>query len=796
MDFDSVLLKVLDDFIDGKKVDVEGYCKKYPEHRQKLLSKLKTADFIKRNLQEEDLSGRKFGEYIILQELGRGGMGIVFLAIQPSLSRLVTIKTLPSSFVCDKEALKNFQEEARIIAKFNHPNIIPIYSFGTEQKINYIAMGYVSGPSIKNMIERLKIVKALNRIKASTIRDMVQTAPFEEKDISQKSITLKRGFTFWNQTYFQFVATIGKEIAEAMSYAHQNGIFHGDLKPSNILLTNEAIPLVVDFGLSKDIKKIAHSKSKEFSGTLAYAAPEQIKENLINEKTDVWAMGVTLYELLTLNKPFMDKDVKGIVDKILDQDPPFLRSFNKKIPIELEAIVFKCLDKKPENRYSSASELSQDLRNYLDEKLIRAKPIGPIKRLHKKAKRHPILTIAIFITSIAIIGSPLFMYNRYVNSMILLGGAFKENGDYLAAIGAYSKVLDLLPNTPLTREKRALVLTGLYLSSLSMDKKEAMLVYLEMYIKLKPKDLHALSMLGNGYGLLGCANDGNPQYHSMSLKYGKKMLFLDPYNIDGILIYSRALMNLGQAEEAIEFLLEKCKTDVVARDLRVQEDIYIIAKRLSEEFPEKQPSVKEVKKIIVSQGFDSEYAESIAETYLTFKVKKFEDLKFSIACPTHWNIRRITGIMDNIPGTKGVVGVMLPSDSAHNGFTSNMIIYVVSNGPSAPNDVNIIMGDIETYNKELNKMSNSPMYPNFTLLESKKIKVGKYEAYRGIFTYSHLNLNIVLKASQICILGEGVVYGLTYTAASETYDKYVDKFYKVLDSFTILEQEKLYDDQF
>lgn len=392
--FEDILLEIIGKLAEGKQVDIEGYCNKYPQHRDALLAKFRTAEFLRKNFHEEDLTGKRLGEYLILQELGRGGMGIVFLGIHPTLSRLTAIKVLPPHFIYDNEALRHFQEEAKTIAKFNHPNIVPIYSISDEKGLYYIAMGYIPGPSLREIIAKLQPHKA-HELKADFIKDIVQEVITSKKDILQKSIALKRDERFWNKSYFHFVGTIGSEIADALNYAHQNGIFHGDLKPTNILFTHDGIPMIVDFGLSRDIKQSSSSKTADFAGTLAYAAPEQIKTNVINEKTDIWALGVTLYELLTFKHPFLDNTVKKTTDKILKACPLPLRHYNKKIPIELEAIVLKCLESKPENRYKCVADLSNDLKNYLESRPIKAKPDNILKRTKKAIIRRPARVIAI-----------------------------------------------------------------------------------------------------------------------------------------------------------------------------------------------------------------------------------------------------------------------------------------------------------------------------------------------------------------------------------------------------------------
>lgn len=445
MNFDDVLLEILDKFIDGKGIDINSYCQKYPEYRDAILAKFRAAEFIKKSFKDEDLSGKTLGDYLILQEIGRGGMGIVFLGIQPTLSRLTAIKVLSPNFSLDKDVLTNFQEEAKMIAKFNHPNIVPIYSISNDARIYYIAMAHITGMSFKDILERLRKNKDTNQLNATTIKEILQAPSIKKQDITQKSITLKRGFKFWDKTYFQFIAAIGAEIADALSYAHQNGIVHGDLKPSNVLLTDQGIPMLVDFGLSENIKKIAVSKSKEFTGTLSYAAPEQIKENVINEKTDIWSLGVTLYELLTFKNPFIENTVKKTVDKILKGYPVSLRTHNRNIPIELDAIVLKCLENKPEDRYHSIAEVAQDLNSFLESRPIKAKPDGVFRKTQKAIKRKPIIAILIIIilfTLLAAFSSGLkiltdnYYYDIHSN---ITSGKVKESEEMYKGMSAIAK---------------------------------------------------------------------------------------------------------------------------------------------------------------------------------------------------------------------------------------------------------------------------------------------------------------------------------------------------------------------
>lgn len=553
MEFDNILLQILDEFITGKKIDIEKYCKKYPHHKDAIISKFLTAEFIKKSFQEKDLSGEQIGDCIILQELSRGSMGIVFLGIQPALSRLTAIKVLSPSFSNDKEALANFQEEAKIIAKFNHPNIVPIYSINNEKGVNYISMGYISGLSLKNIIEKLQGNKQLPHLKATAIRDILHENYPEDQDISQKSITLKRGFKFWDKFYFQYIATIGAETADALSYAHQNGISHGDLKPSNILITHEGIPVIVDFGLSKDVKKLSLSEPKEFTGTLVYAAPEQIEKNILNEKTDIWALGATLYELLTMENPFRGATIEKTINNILKSCPPTLRHYNRRIPIELEAIILKCLEGKPKNRYRSAIELSKDLHNYLESKPIKAKPIGIIGRLSKWVKRNPVKFYLIVVIFLSILVTIPLSFKYTLNKWKRVADVFYDKGQYDMAIQQYNKVLRFSPSDiqilryignsyyykgiykkALLYYKRALTIKPSY-STLLLDigdvyrdtrEFDKAIIYYKQALKLSPQNRIGWYYLGNVY-------QGKKSYDEAAYHYGKAVL-LAPEDFDVI----------------------------------------------------------------------------------------------------------------------------------------------------------------------------------------------------------------------------------------------------------------------
>ncbi len=502
MEFDDVLIEILNEYAEGKNVNVEVYCEKYPQYKDEILSKLKIAEYIRSDFHEEDLSGKKLAEYIILKELGRGGMGVVFLGIHSALSRLTAIKILPPSISNDKEALKKFQEEAKTIAKFNHPNIVPIYSINNERGVYYIAMGYVPGPTLKDILIKLQNNKNADplRFKASGIKELILSQPAEQHDISQKSVSLRREPKFWDKTYLQFILTIVAEIADALSYAHQSNIIHGDIKPSNIILSNEGIPMIVDFGLSKDFKQLVSPKDNEFTGTLVYAAPEQIRENIANEKTDIWALGVTLYELITFKHPFKENTVKKTADKIIKGNLVPLRVLNKKMPIEVEAIVNKCLEVKPESRYESIEDFANDLRNYLESKPIKARPDGILRKTSKSFIRQPklvsLLIALCFILPILFIA----VGNHIIYYKLDDAEVYFKNKDYKESFNLYQKLYEVTEFWPYrNKEISSAIYLGIADNLQKLKEYDRAFDYYSKCVKVDPTRAFAYKGIGDHY---------------------------------------------------------------------------------------------------------------------------------------------------------------------------------------------------------------------------------------------------------------------------------------------------------
>ncbi len=344
---------------------------------------------------EDGLAGTIIGDFMVCEEIGRGGMGVVYLALQESLDRYVALKVLPSWLAAGGESIRGMQTEARMIARFNHPNIVPIFSTGSDKGVYYIAMALIPGLPLSRVIEALRSLPA-DQVKPTSVRDIMlshpnltRIRPADDGCDQQGSIMVARDPSFWDQPYPDFVLSLCSEIADALGYAHKLGVCHGDLKPSNIMLTCGGIPMIVDFGLARDLRTLASVQSKDFLGTLAYASPEHLSGNAIGEASDIWSLGVTMYEMITLRQPFRIDDVAGTLDRIAKMEPSPMRSARVRVSKDAEAVVARCLEKEPRRRYSDAGRLKEDIDNVLASRPVTTRPIGRPGRLLRWAPEEP-----------------------------------------------------------------------------------------------------------------------------------------------------------------------------------------------------------------------------------------------------------------------------------------------------------------------------------------------------------------------------------------------------------------------
>jgi len=326
------------------------------------------------------------GDYRILREIGRGGMGIVYEAHQISLDRRVALKVLPFAAALDPRQLQRFTLEAKAAAQLHHSNIVPVFAVGVEQGAHYYAMQYIEGQSLACLVEDLK---RLADSRPSTPPSTIDQSTSGQKQ-TQTIAALSTEASSNSPRFFRTIAQWAVQAAEALEYAHQFGVVHRDIKPANLLIDVRGNLWVTDFGLARFINEIGQTGTGDLVGTLRYMSPEQAegKAGVVDQRTDIYGLGVTLYELLTLQPAFSGGDRHALLLRIAWEEVLPLRRLNKSIPVELETIVLKALAKTREERYGTARELADDLRRFLTDKPILARRPSLVERSRKWARRH------------------------------------------------------------------------------------------------------------------------------------------------------------------------------------------------------------------------------------------------------------------------------------------------------------------------------------------------------------------------------------------------------------------------
>jgi len=329
------------------------------------------------------LPGGQFGDFRIVREIGRGGMGVVFEAEELNTWRRVAIKVLPYLKSDARRAL--FQREASTAARLWHPHIVPVFSFGEHKGLCYYSMRLVRGVALNWVIARLSGHQG--EIAASDVsRGFEATAgdaPGEPGGKPPREFPPGRlpivAWRIARNSWFE-IARVGAQVADALSYAHSNGIVHGDIKPGNLLLDSAANAWVTDFGLSRNQSEPLEQASSGMAGTLRYLAPEQFSGR-IDARTDIYALGVTLFELSTRTPAFGAVDLATLTDPLRRPELPKARQVNPKVPRDLEAIVLKAAAKDPAARYESAANLHDDLVRFLGARPVRARGMAGWFRL-------------------------------------------------------------------------------------------------------------------------------------------------------------------------------------------------------------------------------------------------------------------------------------------------------------------------------------------------------------------------------------------------------------------------------
>ena len=345
----------------------------------------------------------RLGDFVIGREIGRGGMGIVYEARQTSLNRLVALKVLSSSVGLSPVAVQRFHREAEAAAKLHHTNIVPIYATGEQDGTHFYAMELIDGPSLDQVIRRLRQVPSdtptppIAGDASSDASTYAATAPYvASPGPSSSNVGLSSSLNS-GSGYFNTLARMMADVADALDYAHKQGVIHRDIKPSNLLLSSAGRLSVNDFGLARMLEQPGMTMTGEMLGTPLYMSPEQITGGRvpIDHRTDIYSLGATLYELLTLRPPFSAERRDQLLAQVIHADPTPPRRVNGKVPVDLDTICLKAMDKDPDRRYQTAGQMAEDLRRYADRFAILARRAGPFARLQKWVRRNPALSAAL-----------------------------------------------------------------------------------------------------------------------------------------------------------------------------------------------------------------------------------------------------------------------------------------------------------------------------------------------------------------------------------------------------------------
>ena len=395
-ELETLLGQIADEFTqrlnDGERPHLQEYLTRYPEMAGLLKEVLSTIESMRFNESEENRFGASseiatssmglLGDFRLLREIGRGGMGVVYEAEQVSLARKVALKVMSLAAILDAKQLQRFKNEAQAAASLHHTNIVPVLAVGCERGVHYYAMQFIEGYSL---------AEAIHGLAGENVSRSGQSPTQSGASCSNPSIMSATTVnTITSAKYIRSIAELGLQAAEALEYAHQFGIIHRDIKPANLLIDTTGRLWITDFGLAIFRSSPRMTMPGDLVGTVRYMSPENVlaKNTAIDPRCDIYSLGATLYEALTLKPIYDGVDREELLRQIAWTEPQQPRRFNAAIPQDLETILLKAIRKEPESRYSTAQLMANDLRRYLEHRPIQARRQTKLEHISKWTSRH------------------------------------------------------------------------------------------------------------------------------------------------------------------------------------------------------------------------------------------------------------------------------------------------------------------------------------------------------------------------------------------------------------------------
>ena len=399
---------VLERLAAGDAGALDKLCDEHPDLGDELRKRVHALG--KLNLLPADAAAQAFperlGEYRLVRQLGGGGMGVVYEAVQESLGRTVALKLIRPEHLYFARSRERFRRETEAVARLAHPGIVAIHTVGEERGTPYFAMEMIHGATLGQVLEHLSGAQPESLI-GHDLLAAVQAASARFTDDAQEETP-----ELFEGAWWQVIARVVLQVAEAVAHAHARGVLHRDIKPSNVSVTPAGRVVLLDFGLAGVEQDARLTVSGSALGSVLYMAPEQVlgRNNEIDARTDVYSLAVTLFELLALEPPFSASDAQQARASILEGQHPQLRELNREVPRDLELVCLKGMDRDRARRYAAMEAFAQDLRNVLRGRPVVARPPSAAYRARRWIARHPTASASMALAALLVMVTPTALY--------------------------------------------------------------------------------------------------------------------------------------------------------------------------------------------------------------------------------------------------------------------------------------------------------------------------------------------------------------------------------------------------